>query len=150
MAAGKNKAERWVTINWDDSGETPRDLTGDLVPGTLSGGGLTFDEVDLTGVSEAVKNFLAGHAESEISAQFHLNDTATTGASTVLNGSAGGTGTLTIEWGAGAAPAVGDLDWEGEYVLLDASVVLSGNKFVHQCRWKPTGSTAPAFGTVSA
>ena len=150
MAAGKNKAERWVTVIWDDSGESPQDLTGDLVPGTLSGGGLTFDEVDLTGVSEAVKNFLAGHGESEISAQFHLNDTATTGASTVLNGSAGGTGTLTIAWGAGAAPTTGDLEWEGEYVLLGAPVVLSGNKFVHQCRWKPTGSTAPAFGTVSA
>ena len=148
MAAGKNKAERWFTINWDDSGTTARDLSGDLVPGSVGGGGLTYDEVDLTGVSEAVKNFLAGHAESEITAQFHMNDTATTGASTVLNGSAGGTGTLTLAWGAGAAPTGGDLEWEGEYVLLDATVALAGNKFVHQCRWKPTGSTAPAWGTV--
>ena len=149
MAAGKNKAERWFTISWDDSGTTARDLSGDLVPGSVGGGGLTYDEVDLTGVSEAVKNFLAGHAESEITAQFHMNDTATTGASTVLNGSAGGTGTLTLAWGAGAAPTTGDPEWEGEYVLLDASVALAGNKFVHQCRWKPTGSTAPAWGTVT-
>jgi len=149
MTAGKNKSERYVTIDWDDSGEAARDLTGDLVPGTLGGGGLTFDEVDLTGVLESVYNFLSGHAQSEIVAQFHMNDTATTGASTVLNGSAGKTGTLTIEWGAGAAPTSGDIDWEGEYVLLDASVVLAGNKFVHQCRWKPTGSTAPAWGVVA-
>jgi len=148
--AGKNKSERGFRITWDDSGGNPRDLSGDLVPGSVSGGGLTFDEVDLTGVSESVRNFLAGHADSEITARFHLNDTATTGATTVLNGSNGGTGTLTLEFGsAGAAPTAGDPDWEGEYVLLDAKVVLDGNKHVHEARWKPTGSTAPAWGTVT-
>ena len=152
MAAGKNKAERWFTIYWDDAGTgsgTARDLTGDLVPGSVSGGGLTFDEVDLTGVSNAVYNYLSGHAKSEISAQFHMNNTATTGATTVLIGSDGGTGTLTLTWGAGTTPTTGDTEWYGEYVLLDVSVVLAGNKFVHQAKWKPTGSIAPDWTTKS-
>lgn len=144
--AGKNKAERWVMIQWDDSGGTARDLSGDLVPGSLSGGGLKFDEVDLTGVSEAVYNYLAGHAASEISAQFHMNDTATTGATTVLNSNDGSTGTLTIAWGNGTTATTGDPEWEGEYVMLDDTIQLSGNKFVHNVVWKPTGSTAPAWG----
>lgn len=148
--AGKNHIERSFRLLFDDSGASARDLSGDLVPGSVSGGGLTYDEADMTGVSEAVRNFLAGHADSEISARFHLNDTATTGAYTVLTGQQGSAGTLTLQWGqSGAAPTTGDPEWEGEYVLLDASVTLDGNKFVLNARWKPTGSTAPAWGTVA-
>jgi hypothetical protein len=150
MAAGKNKIERGFRLWWDDSGGTPRDLSGDLVVGSVSGGGLTFDEADMTGVSETVYNFLAGHANSEVGGNFHMNDTATTGASTVLNGTQGSVGTLTLQWGdAGAAPTTGDLEWEGEYVLLNNSISLDGNKHVHNCTWKPSGSTAPAWGTVA-
>jgi len=147
---GKNKLERGFRISFDDSGGTVRDLSGDLVPGSVSGGGLVYDEVELTGVSESVKNYLAGHAESEITAQFYMNDTASTGAFTVLSGNQGGTGTLTLQWGSsGSAPDTGDPEWEGEYVLLNASVGLNGNKPVINAVFKPTGSTPPAWGTVS-
>lgn len=150
--AGKNHVERSFRIWFDDSGATARDLTGDLIPGSVSGGGLTFDEADMTGVSETVYNFLRDRATSEITARFHMNDTATTGATTVLNGhnAGAGTGTLTLQWGqSGAAPTTGDPEWEGEYVLLDNSIALDGNKFVHQCTFKPTGATPPAWGTYS-
>lgn len=148
--AGKNKVETGFRLSFDDSGGTARDLSGDLVPGSVSGGGLTYDEADMTGVSESVRNYLSGHAESEIAANFHMNDTATTGATTVLNGQLGSTGTLTLQWGeAGAAPSAGDPEWEGEYILLQNNIALDGNKFVHQCVFKPTGSTAPAWGTVA-
>jgi len=154
MATGKNKVERGFRLLFDDSGGTARDLSGDLVPGSVSGGGLTFDEANMTGVSEAVNNFLRGHATSEIAANFHMNDTATTGATTVLNGqslpSVAGTGTLTLQWGASsAAPTNPDPEWEGEYILLSSNIALEGNKHVHQVVFKPTGSTAPAFGTVA-
>jgi len=152
--AGKNKVERAFRLWWDDLGTgsgTARDLSGDLVPGSVSGGGLVYDEVDLTGVSNAVRNFLAGHADSEIAARFHLNDMGTTGAFTVLTGSDGGVGTLTLQWGSsGAAPATNDPEWEGEYVLLQCDVVLDGNKPVLQAKWKPqAGQSAPAWGTVA-
>src|SRR3990167_8461352 len=106
--AGKNHEERSFRLWYDDAGTgsgTARDLTGDLVIGSLTGGGgLVFDEVDMTGVSNLVKNFLAGHAMSRIAARFHMNDTATTGATTVLNGATpsatiAGTGTLTLQYG---------------------------------------------------
>lgn len=148
--AGKNKLERASRILWDDSGAAARDLTGDLVPGSLSGGGLELDEVDLTGVSQVAEQVLGGHGRSEISAQFYLNDTATTGALTVLKASLGLVGTLTLQWGSsGAAPTTGDPEWEGEYTLLSANIVLAGNKPVIQARWKPGSSTAPAWGTVA-
>jgi len=148
--AGKNHIERSFRLSLDDSGGTARDLSGDLIPGSVSGGGLTFDEADMTGVSETVRNYLAGHAASVWTFQCHMNDTATTGATTVLNGIVGSTGTLTAQWGqSGAAPTTGDPEWEGEYVVLDNTVVLAGNTFAHQVTCQPTGSTAPAWGTVA-
>lgn len=147
--AGKNHVEKSFRILWDDSGGTARDLTGDLVPGSVSGGGLVFDEADMTGVSETVYNFLADRAMSEIAGNFHLNDTATTGAFTVLKATGGVVGTLTLQWGQnGAAPTTGDPEWEGEYVLLSNNVTSDGNKPVINCNWKPSGATPPAWGTV--
>lgn len=147
--AGKNHVEKSLRILWDDSGGTARDLSAALVPGSLSGGGFTFDEADMTGVSQTVYNFLADRATSEVSASFHMDDTATTGAFTVLNGTGGKVGTLTIQWGQnGAAPTTGDPEWEGEYVLLSNPINLDGNKPVLACTWKPSGATPPAWGTV--
>jgi hypothetical protein len=148
--AGKNKVEKGIRVWVDDSGGTRRDLSGDLVPGSLSGPGLSYDAAELTGVSNAVKNFLAGHASTNIACQFHLNDTADTGAYTVITGNQGGTGTITVEFGsAGAAPATNDPDWEGEFVYLGCSVGLNGNVSVINFAAQPTGSTAPAWGLVS-
>ena len=146
---GKDKVERFIQIWWDVS-DTPKNLTADLLPGTLTGGGKSLDEVEMTGVSDEFKNFLAGHANSEIAGQFYMNDTAVSGATTIVKATIGLTGTLTIMYGGGGVPATDDPEWEGEYVLLDASIVLAGNKPVHQCRWLPTGAVAPAWGTWSA
>ena len=147
--AGKNHTEISFRILVDNAAGAAQNLSGDLVPGSLTGGGLVFDQVELTGVSETVKNFLAGHAESPISGKFHMNDTATTGSFTVLTGNDGGTGTVTLQWGQnGAAPTTGDPEWEGEYVYLGPSVSPEGGKAVLNMNWQPTGSTAPAWGTV--
>ncbi len=149
MATGKNKVEKGFRLWWDDSGSTARDLSGDLVPGSVSIGD-EYEEADMTGVSEGLRNFLAGHQDVEITGRFHMNDTATTGASTVLNAQNGGTGTLTLQWGdAGAAPVATDLELEGEVVQLRNAPTLDGNKFVHEVRWKPTGSAGWAWGTMA-
>lgn len=147
--AGKNKVERGFRILVDNSAGSAQGLTGDLVPGSVQGGGITLDEVELTGVSESVKNFLWGHGNSEITAQFYLNDTATTGAFTVLK-AAPYVGTVTLQWGStGAAPTAGDPEWEGEYVVLSSGAAMSGGAAIINARFLPTGSTAPAWGTVS-
>ena len=146
----KDKIERGFRIWFDDANPTARDLSGDLLPGTVSGGGKVFDEVDMMGVSEGFHNFLANYWDSEITAQFHMNNTATTGAFTVLSAMEGKTGTLTLQWGiAGAAPVAGDPEWEGEYVLLEAPASIAGGAAVMTARWKPTGSVAPAWGVYA-
>lgn len=148
--AGKNKVERGIRLLIDDSGGTARDLSGDLVPGSLSGPGLSYEEAQMTGVSEAVRNYLAGHANSELTAQFRMNDTATTGAYTVLTGVLGSTGTITVQFGsASAAPTTNDPEWEGEFVMLDCTVGIADNGAVLNFRALPTGATAPAWGTVA-
>ena len=57
--AGKNHVEKGFRILFNDGSE--RDLSGDLIPGTISGMGIDWDNVDLSGVSETVRNGLAGH-----------------------------------------------------------------------------------------
>ncbi len=147
--AGKNKIERGIRFSFDDNGAVLRDLSADLVPGSLTAGGLSFEEAEMTGVSEAQKNFLAGHAESEVTAQFYFNDTAVTGAHTVFKDKVGKVGTLQVDFGSsGAAPITGDPRWSGEYVCLAAPVGLAGNKPVINARFKPGDGTGGAWSTV--
>ena len=145
----KDVIERWFRLIWDDSGGTIRDLSGDLVPGSVTGGGKTLDEEEMTGVSEEMKNFLAGQANSEIAAQFYLNDTLITGSWQVLLRTVNVVGTLTLQFGTGAAPSNPDPEWEGEYLLLAAPLGLNGNKIVMNCRWVPGTSASPLWGTVT-
>ncbi|RJX17544.1 MAG: hypothetical protein C4575_12945 [Desulforudis sp.] len=147
---GKNKLERGIRFYFDDSGGTPRELSGDMLPGTLQGGGVVLDEVDMSGASDAVKKALGGPGDGTVVAQFYLNDTATTGAHTVLKGMVGLIGTLTIQWGSnGAAPSTGDPEWEGEYVYLGGQMSASG-KGIFSATFKPaSGQADPAWGTVS-
>jgi len=149
--AGKDKIERGFRVWYDDSGGTARDLSSDLLPGSWSGGGLNYEEVDMTGVSNTSRQFLTGYSDSSASGRFHVNDTATTGAWTVFKGRVGSTGTLTLQWGQnGAAPTTGDPEWEGEYTLMSMNLVPDGGKFVMDVNFKPAaGASDPAWGTVS-
>jgi hypothetical protein len=148
--AGKNKLEKGFRILFDN-GATPRDLTPDLLPGTLTGGGVKLDEVDMSGVSDAVKKALGGPGDGTVTGQFHLDDTALVGAYTVFCAMSGIVGTLTLQWGSnGAAPSTGDPKWEGEYVFLGFTTALTGGKTVMTGTWKPaSGAVDPAWGTVA-
>lgn len=149
--AGKNKIERSVRILIDDSGATARDLSGDLVPGSLTGGGVALEQVDMTGVSDTIKKALGGYGDAPVSARFYMNDTATTGAYTVLKGREGDSGTLTLQFGqSGSAPTTGDPEWEGEYTIMQANVVIDGGRVLLDCMFIPqSGAADPAWGTVS-
>ncbi len=148
--AGKNHIERSFRIYYDDA-TVARDLTASLVPGSVGGGGKAYDQVDMTAVSDTQKSFLAGHFSSQVTAQFHLDDTATIGAFTVLMGGEGAGGTLTMQWGqSGSAPTTGDPQWAGEYVLFQADCAINGGKAVINALWLPqAGQAAPAWGTVA-
>ena len=150
--AGKNHVERSFRLSIDDSGGSPQDISGDIVPGTVNGGGFNYDGVDMTGVSAGVKQSAAGYADAPVTFRAHMNDTASTGATTVLNGIVGGAAvTLTMQWGqSGAAPTTDDPEFEGEYVCLGAPIVNDGGRFVHEVSLKPAaGASDPAWGTVT-
>lgn len=145
----KDILERFVRLLWDDSGSVARDLSVDLVPGSLTGPGFTAPEIRMTGVADTVENYQADRNDMEVSAQFYMNNTATTGAFTVLKGTLARVGTLTIRFGTGAAPVAGDPEYDGEHILLDTAIALQGGAVVMNARWKPGATTAPAWGVVT-
>ena len=140
---------RHCRILIDDSVAAAQDLSDDLLPNTLSGIGLTPEEVDMTGQSASIKQARTGVSDSSITAQFFMNDTATTGAYTVLNGIQGVEGTLEVRFGTDGAPANDDPKWFGEYVLFENSVSISGGAAVLNCLFKPAPGSTPAWGVVS-
>src|SRR3972149_236934 len=109
------------------------------------------DLIDMTGKAEAVENGMGGREKNNVKCKFHANDTASTGASTVLHGIEGLSSiTLTVQIGsAGAAPVAGDLEWEGEDTRLSATLSQGGGRLTHDCEFAPYGATAPAWGTMS-
>lgn len=140
--AGKNKIERGLRFTFNS-----QDLSSDLIPGTLSGAGKVLDEVDMTGVSSAIRNYLGGHASAPITARFHMNDTGTTGAHTVLSAAYGTPYTLLIEFGSnGAAPTTGDPTWSGTYTLLGLTAVPDGGRMVLEASFQPGSASSPAWG----
>lgn len=143
--AGKNKVERSFRFKFNS-----QDLSGDLIPGSCQGGGFSYDQADMTGVSDGAKNYLASWPDAPISAQFHVNDTGTTGSHTVLSAKLGQSAALELDWGAsGAAPTTGDIKWTGTYTLIEYNLQFNGGKAVAACKFLPTaGSAAPAFGTL--
>lgn len=145
---GKDILERHLIFFFDDSGGTARDLTDDLVPGSITGIGLDHPEINMTGVGNDVNQYLTNTPNSEIGAQFFMNDTATTGAYTVLKGQSGSAGTLTIQFGTGAAPTTGDPEWEGEYILFGPSISVSDGAMVMDVTFRPqSGAAAPDWTT---
>ena len=144
----KDILERYVRFWFDDNGGTARDLSADLVPGSLTGPGFTAPEIRMTGVSNQSENYQADRKDVEVSAQFYMNDTATTGAFTVLKDMQGSVGTLTIQFGTNAAPTTGDPEYEGEHILLDAGISNQGGAVVISTRFKPGATTSPAWGTM--
>jgi hypothetical protein len=145
----KDKLEKSFRILVDNSAGNPADITEDLIPGSIVGGGVQLDQVDMTGVSRVVKSYLAGHGDAPITAQFHMN-AASTGAFGVINGKNGGVGTVTLQYGKdGAAPTTADPEWEGEYTYFMTPVSASGGRMVFSATFMPAPAAAdPAWGTV--
>jgi len=146
MATGKTNA-RHILVYVDDSGSTARDITAAV--SNISGVGLTYEETDVTGYSDGVRNFTLGHPSSEIEISGAVSNTATTGAHVVFSGIVGvetTTFTLTVQIGIRAAPTSGNPEFEGEYIC--PSYIINGDG-TYTARMVPGSSTAPAWGTVA-
>jgi hypothetical protein len=149
MATGKTHS-RYVKVIVDDSGGTARDVSASV--DTLGGIGLTFDDAEVTTFADSIKQYLTGYGNSEITMGGPFNNTATTGAHTVMSGIAGSDATsktLTIQIGIRAAPTTGDPEWEGEYTCSEYLVNADGVAR-WTARFRPAlGASTPAWGTVS-
>ena len=148
MGTGKTTS-RYIKILLDDSGSTPRDITASV--DSIGGIGLTFDQVDVTTLIDAIKQYLAGRGDSSITIGGPFNNTATTGAHGVLTGLSGANiaSTLTIQIGIRAAPTTGDPEWEGEYTVLSYLINVDINAVTWTAELKPAfGTSTPAWGTV--
>jgi hypothetical protein len=142
--AGKNHVEKGFRILFNDG--SARDLSGDLIPGTISGMGIDWDNVDLTGVSESVRHGLAGHGTAIITFQMHMNDTATTGGYTVIQGKDGATGALELQFGqAGAAPTGTDPELYFTLVYPTFTVSFDGGRAVMNVTMRNASPTAPVW-----
>lgn len=147
MATGKTNA-RYIVVYLDDTGGTARDLSASV--SNISSVGLTYDEADVTAYSDGVRNFTLGHPSAEIDMSGPFNNTATTGAHTVLSAISNApysqaTYTLTVQVGIRAAPTTGDPEFEGEYLM--SQYVVNGDG-TWSARLVPGSATAPAWGTV--
>ena len=146
--AGKNHVEKSVRLLFNDGSE--RTLTADIIPGTLSGMGIDFEAVDMTGVSEGVKHSLAGYGTAVVTFQCHLNDTATTGAHTVLQGKAGTTGAVQIQFGqSGAAPTGTDPELYFTLAWVKYTVAMTGGRAVMSVTLSNASPTAPVWQTYA-
>ena len=147
MATGKTNA-RYITVAIDGVGGTPIVITPSV--SDVSGVGLDQQTQDVTAYSDGVINFTLGHPSAEIDISGPLNNTATTGGHVVFSAISNApysqdSYTLTIAFGIRAAPAGGDPEFEGEYLL--SSYVVNGDA-TYTAHLVPATATAPAWGTV--
>lgn len=150
--SGKEFVGKWITFAVDDEVPAVKQLEDDMVPGSLGAVGLDFERIDMTGSGEVVKRAMGNRANADIEAKFYVNMDADRSSDVLFAIDDGVTaGTITIAYGGGGAPATGDPDWEGEYVLIRNTIVVDGGRLVHDCLWTPDPGTVadPAWGTVA-
>lgn len=153
MAANTGRTtQKWVAFLVDDSAGTLRNIAVD----SINGVGLTYDEVDLTAFTDAIKGVLPAHPDVTISITGPFDTTASTGSHTVLSAIVGGVTPLSLDVQVGIRHA-----WEaGEPQFGITSSATSGflcteyipnvneGKYSAKFRMYP-GSTAPAWGTAA-
>ena len=147
MATGKT-AGRWIKVSVDDSSGSARDISAGVKD--ISPVGLVYNEKDVTGYGDAVVNYVLGHPEAPIDMTCELDNTATTGAYTVISGIVGDMGTnspftVDVQYGIRAAAAGGEPQFDGEYYC--STLIMQGDA-TFTARFVPALGVAPAFGTV--
>src|SRR5574343_68660 len=143
---------KWVAFLVDDSGGTLRNIPVD----SINGVGLTYDEVELTAFTDAIKGVLPAHPDCTITITGPFDTTASTGSHTVLAGIVGGGTPLSLDVQVGMRHA-----WEsGEpqfgitssaangFLCTEYIPDVNAGKYSAKFRVYP-GSVAPAWGTAA-
>lgn len=137
---GKN-----MTVYIADSGGTRRNISVDLdsieVPSDQ-------DIVDVSGFGDSKKNYVTGLADSRVTMKGQFDDTATTGAHTVLSGLIGGTTGYYLEVYPKGSVA-GYPAFKGSYLLNKYTLGAAINGAItHQTELVPFGTAGGSWGTA--
>lgn len=152
MATGKTSSVHY-RVKVDSTGGTVRDISKAVTD--VSPVGFTWDEVDVTGYADAIKNYVMGHPDAPIDISGPFDNTALAAdpnhsgphsVFTTIDGDMSATYTLTVQIGIRAAPTTGDPEFEGEYFC--SKYIVNGDG-TYSARMVPASSTAPAWGTVA-
>ena len=122
---------------------------------SINGVGLDYDAVDVTALTEALKNALPGQADCTITVVGHLDNTATTGFHTVMSALNGAATPLALDiqvgvrsaWDAGE-PQFG-ITASTTSGCIVTSYVVNIDAMEATAVIKIFGSTAPAWGTTA-
>lgn len=145
--AGK-KVGKFVIVILDD-GSGARTITNDVI--AINGMPLNYGKIEVGGYGQDM-SYLIGRGDSEVQLTVLVNDTATTGAHTVLKTIVGTNSnyTLTIQIGDNATPTTGDPEFEGEFCCPSYVVTPDLNGAVTGVATLVpfNGNALPAWGTV--
>ena len=151
---------KYFKLQIEDSGGTMRDI-----PVTTVGGvGITYDEVDVTALQDALKGVLAGQGNASVTITGPFDNTAAqaasgTGAAAALSGShtvlqplnggqtarsAGFYIGIQGYWATGD-PVFGGID---SFIVTDYTVDMASGMYSAKIAYK-AGATAPAWGTAA-
>jgi len=143
-------AGKHIKVFLDDSGGAAREISGDVESIDIPN---EYGELDTTGFNEGSENSIPGMPAFPVELSVFMNPAATTGAYTVISGIVGKYAgkTLTVQVGQNVTPTNGDPEFEGEFWCqkMNFSADPKGRKML-SVSLRPYGSTAPAWGTVSA
>ena len=118
----------------------------------VNGVGIVYDETDVTGLCNTIKEFVQGQGDVSVTLSGNFSNTATTGSHTViqpLNGDQTGA-TLTIQYGIRAAPTTGNPEFEATSMGVFAYTVdASGGSPTFTAPLRPLPGATAAWGTVS-
>lgn len=138
-----------TTVNFDNSGGTPVDITQYVTEGANIP--MNYDELEAGGYGRD-KEYMKGLMDTEVTLKVRMNSTtnpvfvhASTGALTSDTAR-----TLTIAYGNNAAPTTGDYQVSGEFIVTGVEIEnpRDGVRMMNVKLRVPLGQSQPAWSTI--
>ena len=138
--------EFWI----DNAAGILTELTDDLIPSSIANPGLVAQGVDMTAENSPVEVHQEGRPKAPFSVKFHTNNTASTGAYTILTAIRGtGPKTVNIRLGTGGAPTSGDPQFGGEVVCTGVYLSPDEGRWITNADFMPADPGDIDFETVT-
>lgn len=139
-----------IQVSMDDASGTLRTFQdGDI---TMVDLGLTYKQHDVTGFGDAAQQFINGQMQAPVTIKGFVTTTADVGTHTVIHSAfqSGTQVTLEVQVGQNAAPASGDPQYSGEFIVESYKPSIeNGSPVTFEALLKPADGNAPTWGTVS-